>query len=290
MSRRARPRWRRVVLLAAAAALAVGCGDDGEPTDAGDLGDLPADIRPLVEEMRRGGPDVRKEAIDALAALGAKAHPALPYLRKVMSDEDPKVRIAATKAVAIIQDAHEKAEAAKPVNPDDLVGQYFADPIAAADLKGATWDRKNVPPDTGPKFGDWRDATNARLRMMKAKYEPQPRAEAVKFVRKRLENAVWTIDDERGVLVRLPKVAKGSAEKPVIDVPDTMRLFGRIELREGKAVFEIEPVVGGGVVIHGTLAPGEDGVDAEINLQVTTDLDKLSARFSQHLKPILRRK
>ncbi|MFP4356029.1 MAG: HEAT repeat domain-containing protein [Phycisphaerae bacterium] len=124
----------RVVLWVVFAGLLAGCSDEpdrrgqqqqpaGPNAPAGqiELDGLPATVRQLVLEMRRGDNDARRSAVEALGDLGSQAAAVLPELRGYLDDEDAQVRIAAAKSIAQIQQARRE----QPLAVADVAGEYI---------------------------------------------------------------------------------------------------------------------------------------------------------------------
>ncbi|MFP4105591.1 MAG: HEAT repeat domain-containing protein [Phycisphaerae bacterium] len=99
-------------------------GDDRAAVRQVDLDQLPAAVRQLVTEMRRGNAEERRAAIEALGDLKAQAIPALPELRGHLTSEDARTRIAAAKAVAQIEQARRE----QPLTVAEVAGSYVTRP------------------------------------------------------------------------------------------------------------------------------------------------------------------
>jgi HEAT repeat protein len=92
---------KAVPCLMAVSLLLVGCTEKSKP-NLPPVDSMPSDLRPFVAGLADKNSDMRWQAARELGLLGTSAAPAVPHLMAALQDQEPKVRLWSTLALAEI--------------------------------------------------------------------------------------------------------------------------------------------------------------------------------------------
>jgi HEAT repeat protein len=90
-----------VALAMAVSLLLVGCTEKSKPK-LPSVDSVPSDLRPFVAGLADKNSDMRWQAARELGLLGTSAAPAVPHLTAALQDQEPKVRLWSSLALAEI--------------------------------------------------------------------------------------------------------------------------------------------------------------------------------------------